>query len=786
MPSVTANEKTHGPFFLSQILRRYPWVSTALALLIVFLAINSQLLRGAASPHWDALNYFGPYFMLIADHARAGKFVLWDPLTSGGTPAFAEPELGTFSPVTVLIGGVFGGNEPSFRLYWLLIWFLGPFGILVLARHLRVPLWGAFIVALGFAFSGFYTGNAQHISSLYSISFLPLILWRLDVALQGRRIRPAFEAGSLWGLSSLAGYPQLTILTAGFLFLWTFGRWCCAKFGDQEEDASSTFAYTPIPGPKLKFAALVLALVAIVGMLVIAPSYYAFFAEGRGYSDRVGVRSRVEAVESQALHPGALTTFASPYLHILQIYNPHLWEYTDVSMSSVYLGACITLFGFLAIWGRSRSRWRWWLVGVALFFIVCALGKVFPLRGWLYDLLPPMRYFRNPALFRVYAMFSIALLALLATKDLQRAIDNGSARIWRRLAILAPIMALCSIASYILVLRSVGQPGNQLRGATFHILSVWFGIIAISCFVLKSNRRTLLPFLLIVVAIFDGAFSYRLAALTIFDRGTEHEAWRIVDAGHDTALDLTPHGLERQSRPPNWIGPQLTSMNIPLRMPTFENYATLVNRFQIDFIWRRMTLEAMSTGDQRTWFSTNVVMAAPTDSAYEAFLKRSEQLGAPILLIHSREEMLRVFRSGAIAPSDGKSIDDISTLPAAKHVSTKVIRYRPNELILEISCPDDGWVLVTDRWAPSWHVSLDNKPAELLAGNFIFRAVRVHAGNNELRFSYQPEGWPALLIVSWGTLLLVSIRAEKILARVRRKWLRLSINSKAIRIQAIR
>jgi len=125
-------------FSLPQIVKQYPLASSALALLIVFLIINYQLVRGTASAHWDALNYFGPYFMLIADHARAGKFVLWDPWTSGGTPVFAEPELGAYSPLMVFVGAIFGGNEAGFRVYWLLIWFLGPFGLLILGRHLGV------------------------------------------------------------------------------------------------------------------------------------------------------------------------------------------------------------------------------------------------------------------------------------------------------------------------------------------------------------------------------------------------------------------------------------------------------------------------------------------------------------------------------------------------------------------------------------------------------------------------------------------------------------------------
>jgi len=505
---------------------------------------------------------------------------------------------------------------------------------------------------------------------------------------------------------------------------------------------------------------LVLALVAVVGIAVFASSYFGFFVEGRGYSDRVGVRSRADAVESQALHPGALTTFASPYLHILRFYNPNLWEYTDISMSSVYLGGVCTIFAFLGIVGRPRSRWRWWLLTTALFFIACALGRALPLRGWLYDWLPPMRYFRNPALFRAYAMFSLALLALLATKDLQKAIDNGSREIWRRLAILSPVIALGAIVSYIFVMRSVEQHGIHFREATVHLLSVWCGITAISYLALaKSKWRKLVPLLLIVVALSDATLSYRLASGTIFDRGTEREAWKRVDAGHDKTLDLSRSGLKRESRPPDWIGPQLNDMNIPLGIPTFENYATLINRFQIDFLWRRSLLETMSTGEQRTWFSKNIVMTAPTDAAYDAFLKRSQDLGAPVFLVHSREEMSQVFQASATVTHEGTGFQAISTLSPAKLVSTKVSRYWPNELILDVSCPSEGWILVTDRWSPGWQLLLNKKPAELFGGNFIFRAVRVPSGDNELRFSYHPRGWPGLLILSWGTLAFVALDA---------------------------
>src|SRR5438093_9638356 len=125
------------------------YVIVALLLLLMFLTTTRKLVQGEAVAMWDAYDFFGPRYSLVADYARAGRLVLWNPWTSGGSPDFAEPQLGALSPVTVLVGAMAGGSEAGFRMYWLLIWFLGLLGIVVLARHLRAPAWGAFVVALG-------------------------------------------------------------------------------------------------------------------------------------------------------------------------------------------------------------------------------------------------------------------------------------------------------------------------------------------------------------------------------------------------------------------------------------------------------------------------------------------------------------------------------------------------------------------------------------------------------------------------------------------------------------
>ncbi|HTF38171.1 MAG TPA: hypothetical protein VK651_07665, partial [Blastocatellia bacterium] len=141
-----------------------------------------------------------------------------------GLPLSGDPQVGAFSPVSLAIGFLTGGTSSGFKVYWLLTWLLGGFGIIMLARHLKAPAWGRCVVALGFLFCGAYTGNAQHTCFIAAFSFLTVIIWRLDVSLCSRKIWPSVEAGALWGLSALAGYPGLTIITGLFCAFWAIGR----------------------------------------------------------------------------------------------------------------------------------------------------------------------------------------------------------------------------------------------------------------------------------------------------------------------------------------------------------------------------------------------------------------------------------------------------------------------------------------------------------------------------------------------------------------------------------
>ena len=190
----------------------------------ILLIANCTLVVGRHTGRFDASDFFCPYFMLIADCARQGEFLTWTPLVECGCPAGFDPEIGAFSPVTVGLAAVLGPHEWAFRIYWLMIWCLGGLGIVVLARHWHAPSWTAPVAAIGYALSAVFAGQTEYTAYLVVMAAVPWTLWRLEVAIDSQRMLPGFQAGAIWGLAALSGYPSLIIIGYCYLAAWSWGE----------------------------------------------------------------------------------------------------------------------------------------------------------------------------------------------------------------------------------------------------------------------------------------------------------------------------------------------------------------------------------------------------------------------------------------------------------------------------------------------------------------------------------------------------------------------------------
>ena len=111
-------------------------------------------------------------------------------------------------------------------------------------------------------FSAVFTNQAEFTAYLVVMSALPWTLWRLDVALAEHRLLPAAQAGAIWGLAALSGYPAHTIIGSCWLGAWAAARMCSLAGGAMR-----------------KLAAL--NVFAAVTIIVLAPAYLGFLHELR-------------------------------------------------------------------------------------------------------------------------------------------------------------------------------------------------------------------------------------------------------------------------------------------------------------------------------------------------------------------------------------------------------------------------------------------------------------------------------------------------------------------------
>lgn len=731
----------------------------------LFVLANVPLLIGVDAPNWDASTYFGPAWTLVADHARAGKLLLWNPLVEGGSPDSAQPELGAFSPIVVGMGAALGGTELGFVLYWLAVWLAGGLGLLGLARHLGAPPWAGFVVAVGYLFSGTFTGHAQHTSWLSAFAFVPWVIWRLDVALAGRRLAPAAQAGALLGLAGLAGYPAIVIQTGVLAVLWAAGR--------------AMTSGAPEPGERRRAsmnAAGRLVVVALVAGLVLAPSWYAFRMEAPGYSDRAGPLPRDVVVHDNSLHPGALATFASPYLHVLATVGaPTRWAPTDGSSAGLYTGVLIPVMAAFALRRSPRRRWLWWLVGVALFLFATSTGAL-PLRGWLYDLVPWERFARHGVQKKDLALFVLSVLALHGVPG-EAGSDGpagggGAADSGRAFRGCAAAVALVATAAGIAGASFLGVSGPRPGFAIAHFVVVWGGVAGIGLLAPRALRVrpagwALLPAALVGLAVLDAAGTVRLSRVLMVDRGRGREVWDRIGEERRPGIDLTEAGFAREDAPPEWTFPKPNNQNVPLRVSALASYTALTNPF------RRASSEdpllaATAIGPERVWFTPVALVSPPSPRTFRELVSRSREAGAAILIVHTPDAMAGGARpdgpSADAVPSDGSAAPGpLTSTEATLHL------YATDELELSVTTPAPGWVFLTDRWAAGWKAWVDGRESQVWGANLVFRAVRVAAGPHRIRFAYRPAGYPHLVVLSWGTLLAVAtISAWGALSRRRR------------------
>ncbi len=647
-----------------------------------------------------------------------------------------------------------GGSPSGAVFFWLFVWWLGGFGIVCLAGHLGAPPWAACLGALAFSFSGFQIGHATHVSVLHGISFLPLIVWRLDRALCAERWGlPAAQAGGLWGISALAGYPAITILNGCFLGFWALGRLVQGALGEGSVGTSGGFrGWVRRWREDFLRTTVVMAVLVVVGLAIMVPAYMGFFLEFKNYDIRVDPLSRESAIGSNALDPLALPTFASPYLGLLNFMNRDRLEYTSPTCANIYVSTVILALATAGLFfssGVAGERfWRWWLLVVGAVFLMTAMAHVFPFRGWLYDLFPPFRYFRHASRFRGYYVFCLIVMALAYCRDIDRtSVQAWLRRGWMTVAMASVLFGVAGLVAF----RSFGSLpllGPSFEEALGWSVGLWVATaLASVAGYLRPDRRSgqLIGLVLAGLVALDVVMTMRVSDRMVYSKRAGALAeWGDLSEKYVPSLDLTETrgagaGLDRLEKSPFDTG--YNNSNEFTKQQVLVSYGAYFS-LPVRIWFHNPVLAQAATGKNRVWFSPRAAPIHLSQSSIFSFLARSKELGAPPMVYTRLGEAEN--RSGFVA------YPQFQGLEAARPIEVELEEYEPNSLRFQMEAPSDGWLMVTDRYAPGWRAQIDGEEVEILCAGLIFRGLRVTRGRHLIDFKFRPWGHPWLVILSWS------------------------------------
>jgi hypothetical protein len=653
-------------------------------LLLLLIAIISTWPLWIYSMKFDLLDQYLPWRMLTGDLLRNGMLPLWNPYTHLGYPLYADPQSGAWYPVTWLIGTTFGYNLYSIHSEYLLhLWIAGT-GMFFLVKALVRNKDIALLAAVSYMLSGFFTGNAQHLTWIISGAWMPYILFSFLMMIKTGNSKYALYGAFVLMMLFTGGYPAFTI-TAAYLLVF-LSVWMIYKF------RRSTM---------LRQHILNIFLFAIFAMLLSAPMIVSSF-ESFQSAGRAGGLSRDLAM-ANPFSPQSLISFLFP---LSAIRNQDFFD-TDISMSNGFFGM-ILLLGFAFSLFQKKSPTQKIILYGSLFSILAAMGSYTPVRGWMYDFIPFMKLFRMPSLFRLYAIIGFILLGSSALHRLY--IENRLQVLKRPLLILILIAILVPL-SFIISGQPFKLPDTYTGIADISFAASFLiqGILvatAASLMIILINKKA--PVYLLTLDLVLTAWV--CAPITLVSTlSTSTVNGYIKNLPRDFPVpSVAP--MEQFKDRTNIFGPFWCNLGILNRQPIYDGY----NNFQT----RQYLAFEASPRSKRVLKNPIAYFTDPVNTA--PLVSENDSAG-----IYKDSTFLYLDKTEGkpAMASDGKS-----------RLSIK--EFKPASITIETSAAEK-YLTLQQQFHVLWKATIDNNPAEIIRSNGFTMSVLIPKGEHVVRFVYQ-------------------------------------------------
>jgi len=709
--------------------------NTSWVLLIIATAAIGfwPVLSGLHPLKYDAIDYYFPSRHLISQFLASGEWPLWAPYQNLGYPLYADPQSGAWYPISLLLATI-----TSYPLYMIHLEFfihvvIAGVGMFYLVRSLLMRQEVAFMAAVAYMLSGFFVGNAQHLTWLISAAWLPVVLNTfLHLLRDSRFIKTIPFAIALFMMFS-GGYPAFVFIVL-YLLLVLWVVYVVMYLRSKE--------YRAVRKLLLYSVVSVVMFSAMSAFILISEwQVMSWMSRGSGVT--------LQTALFGAFPSNVFISFVSPYSVALTDLSSLK---TDISMANGYFGLIPWLFILPGIFIRKSRE-----VAVIFWFgVICLLaatGDQLPVREFLYRFFPLMDLFRFPSAFRLFFIFGAIVLAAFVAH--RYAFQKKEFPLTFK--ILSVLFCVGTIA-WLIILRS----GNYLslkafiKTGLFHY-SDGFGVVqhqAADLIVAAGLLLLCVPFIFRnskVISVFR--FMVVLATVQmIFSVWTNapytaiSEEFRLKDV-HQYVQQFP------DSFPPMEKRSLLQNEQLALKAGPFWRNLNLLNRQIAADGFTPFKAKGFETLQDS--FPQTLQMLSKNQAAYCTRNLISEEK------IRSGTEN-QVDSSVAIcAFKIPESLQQKDSSEFSYSVTNTV--FRPQQMSFNVQTGQQCLFVLQQNTHPGWQVRVDGARAEILPVNLTEMAVLLPAGNHQVTFEFVrsdiPLAWMfsmagfALLLLLWAVLL---------------------------------
>ena len=695
----------------------------------------------------------------------------WNPYLFGGLPYIAAMHGDIFYPTALL--RLLLPTDAGLTWGFIIHIFLAGCFTYGFLRAWGFGFFPSLLAGIAYMMSGELAGlvSPGHDGKLFVSALMPLTLWFLVRGIRDGRLWAWGGVAIAVGLAVLSPHPQLLqymLLTCGAFALYV------------------AFADHPGRGKVARNVALarlgMAAAAVAVGFLIGAVQYLPVL-EYVPYSPRAGGKGWEHAV-----------SYSMPIEELLNVYLPEFsgllegyWGRNGIHFHSEYLGAATLLLAFAGFVGNvARKGFRRFWLGVLVVSVLWSLGGSTPFYYIVYALVPGTKFFRAPSTMLMVVALATAVLAALGT---ERALAGGLTRRYLVgwvvaglvIALLAVSGAFTAVAHALAASfpfdREAAIDANRGAVALGGLRSLLFLGFAVALLMLRERGR-----------IDARALGWGLAAVIALDLWSVERKYWIFSPGASVLYASDP-AIEylKKAEPGRVVVAPTAQEGLAPRDPAYGGDALMAHRIRLlegyhgneigryrrlasrerdgDYgnglnpaLWRLTNARYLYTnGDipdsslkklvgpvRNAAGSTVYLYRLPGDNppawVTPAFVKAGDEATAGTLL-DPRFDPLRVAVFDSMA---NVAAPELKALPEPLAITTRVTRYDPGHIALELSAPAPAGsaLVVSENYYPGWTATVDGRTAiPAIRTDFTFLGIPLPTGATKVSFDFHDPAY---------------------------------------------